>query len=82
MSSWTSTPPDQPGGADGLIKPFIFLDLFHLRASEHKMGMHLHSGIATVTIVMDGALEHRETTGSEGTLPTGGIECLSAGGGV
>ncbi|HEX8404174.1 MAG TPA: pirin family protein [Duganella sp.] len=71
-----------PSGADGLIKPFVFLDLFHLRSSGNKMGMHPHSGIATVTVIMDGALEYRETTGSEGTLPTGGIEYMSAGGGV
>lgn len=71
-----------PSGADGLIKPFVFLDLFHLRSSGHKMGMHPHSGIATVTVIMDGALEYRETTGSEGTLPAGGIEYMSAGGGV
>lgn len=71
-----------PGDADGLIKPFVFLDLFHLRSSGHKMGMHPHSGIATVTIIMDGALEYRETTGSAGTLSTGGIEYMNAGGGV
>jgi redox-sensitive bicupin YhaK (pirin superfamily) len=71
-----------PSIADGLIKPFVFLDLFHLRSSEHKMGMHPHSGIATVTVIMDGALEYRETTGSEGRLPAGGIEYMSAGGGV
>jgi redox-sensitive bicupin YhaK (pirin superfamily) len=71
-----------PSGADGLIKPFVFLDLFHLRSSGHKMGMHPHSGIATVTVIMDGALEYRETTGSAGTLPTGGVEYMSAGGGV
>jgi redox-sensitive bicupin YhaK (pirin superfamily) len=71
-----------PADADGLIKPFVFLDLFHLRSSGHKMGMHPHSGIATVTVIMDGALDYRETTGSAGTLPTGGIEYMSAGGGV
>lgn len=71
-----------PSGAEGLIKPFVFLDLFDLRSSGHKMGMHPHSGIATVTVVMDGALDYRETTGSAGTLPAGGIEYMSAGGGV
>jgi len=71
-----------PGGAGELIKPFIFLDLFHIGAGRNKMGMHPHSGIATVTVVMNGALEYRETTGSEGVLPAGGIEWMSAGGGV
>lgn len=71
-----------PGGVGEIIKPFVFLDLFELESSQHKMGMHPHSGIATVTVILDGALEYRETTGSEGVLPVGGIEWMSAGGGV
>jgi redox-sensitive bicupin YhaK (pirin superfamily) len=71
-----------PGDAGALIKPFVFLDLFHLTASGHKMGLHPHSGIATVTVILDGELEYRETTGNGGVLPTGGIEWMSAGGGV
>lgn len=71
-----------PGDAGQLIKPFVFLDLFHLTASGHKMGMHPHSGIATVTVILDGALDYRETTGNGGVLPTGGVEWMSAGGGV
>lgn len=71
-----------PGDAGEIIKPFVFLDLFNLQSSRHKMGMHPHSGIATVTVILDGALEYRETTGSAGVLPAGGIEYMSAGGGV
>jgi redox-sensitive bicupin YhaK (pirin superfamily) len=71
-----------PGVVGEIIKPFVFLDLFDLKSSQHKMGMHPHSGIATVTVILDGALEYRETTGSEGVLPVGGIEWMSAGGGV
>lgn len=71
-----------PGDLGQHIKPFVFLDLFELAASGAKMGMHPHSGIATVTVVMNGALEFRETTGREGVLPTGGVEWMSAGGGV
>lgn len=71
-----------PGDAGKLIKPFVFLDLFQLESSRHKMGMHPHSGIATVTVIMKGALEYRETTGSQGVLPVGGVEWMSAGGGV
>ena len=71
-----------PGDLGQLIKPFVFLDLFHLDTPASKMGMHPHSGIATVTVVMDGALEYRETTGNQGQLPAGGVEWMSAGGGV
>jgi len=72
-----------PGDVGQLIKPFVFLDLFHMEAaSGHMMGMHPHSGIATVTVVMDGAVQYRETTGSEGQLAAGGVEWMNAGGGV
>ena len=65
-----------------LIKPFVFLDLFKMTASGPRMAMHPHSGISTVTVVMDGNTEYVETTGRQGTLPTGGVEWMQAGGGV
>lgn len=71
-----------PGDLGQYIKPFVFLDLFDIAASGARMGMHPHSGIATVTVVMDGAMDFRETTGRQGVLPTGGVEWMSAGGGV
>ncbi|AXA94159.1 pirin family protein [Massilia sp. YMA4] len=71
-----------PGDLGQHIKPFVFVDLFELASSRHKMGMHPHSGIATVTVILDGALEYRESTGSHGMLPAGGIEWMRAGGGV
>ena len=61
-----------PGDIGQLIKPFVFLDLFQLGANGSNMGMHPHSGIATVTVVLDGAIAYTETTGSEGVLPSGG----------
>jgi redox-sensitive bicupin YhaK (pirin superfamily) len=67
-----------PGDLGHHIKPFVFLDSFDMQAGGARMGMHPHSGIATVTVVMDGALEFRESTGHHGTLPTGGVEWMSA----
>ncbi|SEN57734.1 Redox-sensitive bicupin YhaK, pirin superfamily [Duganella sp. CF517] len=72
-----------PGDVGQLIKPFVFLDLFDMEStSGHMMGMHPHSGIATVTVVVDGAIRYRETTGSEGQVAAGGVEWMNAGGGV
>ncbi|OON60625.1 hypothetical protein B0920_16770 [Massilia sp. KIM] len=71
-----------PGDLGEMIKPFVFLDRFQLRAGGAPMGMHPHSGIATVTVVMDGAVSYRETTGSAGVLGAGGVEWMNAGGGV
>lgn len=71
-----------PGDIGELIKPFIFVDRFELDSRNGKMRMHPHSGIATVTAVLDGTFAYRESTGAQGELPTGGVEFMSAGGGV
>lgn len=71
-----------PGDIGELIKPFIFLDRFELDSRDGKMRMHPHSGIATVTAVLDGTFAYRESTGAQGELPAGGVEFMSAGGGV
>jgi redox-sensitive bicupin YhaK (pirin superfamily) len=71
-----------PGDIGELIKPFIFVDRFTLDARRGTMRMHPHSGIATVTAVLDGTFAYRESTGAHGELPAGGVEFMSAGGGV
>jgi redox-sensitive bicupin YhaK (pirin superfamily) len=71
-----------PGDLGEHMKPFIFLDLFDLKANSPKMGMHPHSGIATVSVILDGTYHYHETTGNEGTVGAGGVEWMSAGGGV
>lgn len=74
-----------PSDLGQLIKPFVFLDLFDFegaRAPALELGWHPHSGIATVTVVLDGSVRYAETTGSTGVLPAGGVEWMQAGGGV
>jgi len=71
-----------PGDAGQLIKPFVFLDLFQIEPGAIQMNLHPHSGIATVTVVFDGAVEYLETNGHQGVLPAGGVEWMNAGGGV
>lgn len=74
-----------PGDLGKLMKPFVFLDRFEADASEApsmETGWHPHSGIATVTVVFEGATRYAETTGNAGTLPAGGVEWMRAGGGV
>jgi redox-sensitive bicupin YhaK (pirin superfamily) len=43
---------------------------------------HPHSGIATVTVPLDGAIRIADTTGADVVLPAGGIEWMRAGNGV
>jgi redox-sensitive bicupin YhaK (pirin superfamily) len=75
-----------PSDLGELIKPFVFLDLAAFDARYHPMrledGWHPHSGIATVTVMLEGGVRFAETTGRDGTLPAGGIEWMRAGNGV
>jgi len=72
-----------PSDIGELIKPFVFLDLFDISGtSAPNFGWHPHSGIATLTVVHEGAVEYQETTGVKGVLPAGGIEWMRAGRGV
>jgi redox-sensitive bicupin YhaK (pirin superfamily) len=72
-----------PSDIGELIKPFVFLDLFDIAAaSAPNFGWHPHSGIATLTVLHEGAIEYEETTGAKGTLSAGGVEWMRAGRGV
>jgi redox-sensitive bicupin YhaK (pirin superfamily) len=75
-----------PSDLGEIIKPFVFLDLFGFdgRFAPMPMGVgwHPHSGIATVTVMLEGSLRYAETTGHEGVLPSGGVEWMRAGNGV
>jgi len=72
-----------PSDLGELIKPFVFLDLFNLRASgEPLFGWHPHSGIATLTLIHEGATSYEETTGQKGMLRAGSVEWMRAGRGV
>jgi redox-sensitive bicupin YhaK (pirin superfamily) len=75
-----------PSDLGELLKPFVFLDLagFDGRFAPTPMGFgwHPHSGIATVTVMLEGSVQYAETTGNEGVLPAGGVEWMRAGNGV
>ena len=65
------------------LKPFVFLDHFEAQASSFGgFGMHPHSGIATLTWMMQGSAHYEDSTGKQGVLPEGGVEWMQAGGGV
>lgn len=72
-----------PSGLGERIKPFVFLDDFDIAPSGKPLsGLHPHSGIATLTVIVSGQMEYIDTTGKTGILPTGGVEWMNAGGGV
>ena len=72
-----------PSDLGELIKPFVFLDAFDVDpAAAPRIGWHPHSGIATITVILEGAVGFAETTGRQGTLDAGGVEWMRAAGGV
>ncbi len=72
-----------PSDVGELIKPFVFLDAFEAEpANTPGFGWHPHSGIATLTVILEGQSRYEETTGKTGVLSPGGVEWMQAGGGV
>lgn len=65
------------------VKPFVFLDHFDDPAMRPSaMPLHPHSGIATLTYLMEGSIRYEDSTGASGTLSPGSVEWMMAGGGV
>lgn len=72
-----------PSGIGEKIKPFVFLDDFDIHSTGNAvLGMHPHSGIATITVIASGNMIYKDTTGKSGTLSAGSVEWMKAGGGV
>ena len=65
------------------LKPFVFLDYFESEPGAFGgFGMHPHSGIATLTWLLEGASNYEDSSGESGELVAGGMEWMQAGGGV
>jgi len=72
-----------PSDLGQTLKPFVFLDLFdNAGTSFSGFGLHPHSGIATLTYVLEGSVRYEDTTGATGILPQGGVEWFKAGHGA
>ena len=75
-----------PGIDQRFTDPFILLD--HLGAVEYAPGEakgapdHPHRGFETVTYIMDGALQHRDSTGGGGLITDGATQWMTAGAGI
>jgi redox-sensitive bicupin YhaK (pirin superfamily) len=65
------------------IKPFVFLDHGEVVPSGKPLfGIHPHSGIATLTVVLSGGINYEDTTGKSGVVESEGLEWMKAGNGV
>jgi redox-sensitive bicupin YhaK (pirin superfamily) len=67
-----------PSDFGQVLKPFVFLDLFDLKGASSGMGLHPHSGIATVSYLFEGSVRYEDSNGATGVLPAGGVEWFKA----
>ncbi len=69
------------------VSPFLLLDYappteFPPTDTPHGVDTHPHRGFETVTVVYQGALEHRDSTGSQGTIGPGDVQWMTAASGI
>jgi len=67
------------------LDPFLLLDEFKSdKPGDYIAGFpdHPHRGFETVTIMLDGAMEHRDSTGNHGHLGPGSVQWMTAGRGI
>jgi redox-sensitive bicupin YhaK (pirin superfamily) len=69
------------------ISPFLLLDhagpaQFSPTTERRGVGQHPHRGFETVTIVYEGEVEHRDSTGSGGKIGPGDVQWMTAASGI
>ncbi|MGD9785812.1 MAG: pirin family protein [Hyphomicrobiaceae bacterium] len=69
------------------VSPFLLLDHagprhFDATSERRGVGAHPHKGFETVTIVYDGEVEHRDSTGAGGVIGPGDVQWMTAGAGI
>ncbi|CAN5338282.1 pirin family protein [soil metagenome] len=69
------------------LSPFLLLDYagpaqFAPAAQARGVGQHPHRGFETVTIVYDGEVAHRDSTGQGGVIGPGDVQWMTAGAGI
>ncbi|HJU31987.1 MAG TPA: pirin family protein [Hyphomicrobiaceae bacterium] len=65
--------------------PFLLLDDFRNdRPADYRAGFpwHPHRGIETITYVLAGTVEHKDSLGNQGALGAGDVQWMTAGSGI
>lgn len=75
------------GSLGDQVSPFLLLDyagpaVFSPAQQQRGVGQHPHRGFETVTIVYDGEVEHRDSTGQGGVIGPGDVQWMTAGAGI
>ena len=67
------------------LDPFLLFDHFGSEDPDDYLAgfpMHPHRGIETVTYMLAGEVRHRDSLGNAGTIGTGDVQWMTAGGGI
>jgi len=69
------------------VSPFVMLDYagpatFEPTSERRGVGAHPHKGFETVTIVYEGEVEHRDSTGAGGVIGSGDVQWMTAASGI
>lgn len=68
------------------VGPFVFLDYvaptIKEKINKNGMGAHPHRGIATLTYILQGEVEHFDSAGNTGKIYSGGMQWMKAGNGI
>ncbi|HEX5033820.1 MAG TPA: pirin family protein [bacterium] len=72
---------------DPAISPFLLLDYagpaeFPPTEERRGVGEHPHRGFETVTVVYQGEVEHRDSTGTSGKIVPGDVQWMTAASGI
>ena len=75
-----------PAAARRSVGPFVFFDHFGPidagPGDNHDVRPHPHIGLATVTYLFEGAMQHRDSTGVAQRIEPGAINWMTAGRGI
>ena len=75
-----------PAAARQAVGPFLFFDHFGpveaTPADNHDVRPHPHIGLATVTYLFEGAMQHRDSTGVVQRIEPGAINWMTSGRGI
>ena len=74
-----------PGRERHSVGPWVFLDHFgpfKVKPGHDGVGPHPHAGIETVTYLMSGRNEHRDSAGHTGIVSAGGAQWMTSGRGI
>ena len=75
-----------PSAARAAVGPFVFFDHFGpvdaAPGGHHDVRPHPHIGLATLTYLFEGAIQHRDSTGAVQRIEPGAVNLMTAGRGI